>query len=165
MNYATIKHFDISNGPGVRMSLYVSGCTHHCKGCFNTETWDFNSGKPFTEEVKKEFIKACKDENITAVSILGGDPLQQNHLEMLDLLKEIKTQVNKPIWLWTGYKLEELGSHQKQMLENFVDVLIDGKFEIDKKDITLKYCGSTNQRVIDIKETFKHKEIRLYEKA
>lgn len=163
MNYSKIKKFDISNGPGTRVSLYVSGCLHHCKGCFNTETWDFKAGKEFTKEKKDEFIEACKNENITAVSILGGEPLQQNFLEMLDLLRTIKTQVKKPIWMWTGYRLEELGSYQKQMLEDFVDVLIDGKFEEDKKDITLKYSGSTNQRVINIKETFKRRDIVLYE--
>ncbi|MEI2421746.1 4Fe-4S cluster-binding domain-containing protein, partial [Arthrospira platensis SPKY2] len=87
----------------------------------------------------------------------------QDFMEMLDLLRTIKTQVNKPVWMWTGYRLEELGSYQKQMLEDFVDVLVDGKFEKDKKDITLKYCGSTNQRVINIKETFRRKDIVLYE--
>ena len=165
MNYAKIKYYDISNGPGVRISLYVSGCKHHCKGCFQPETWNFNYGQPFTKKIKEDFIKACKDKNIVAISILGGEPLQQNHEEMLDLLKTIKTQVNKPIWLWTGYKFEDLNLSQKQMLKEFVDVLVDGKFEEDKKDITLKYCGSKNQRVINIKETFKFKEIRLYEKA
>lgn len=163
MNYAKIKKFDISNGPGVRVSLYVSGCLHHCKGCFNKETWDFKAGKEFTKEKKEEFIKACKDEKITAVSILGGEPMQQDFMEMLDLLRTIKIQVNKPVWMWTGYRLEELGSYQKQMLQDFVDVLVDGKFEEDKKDITLKYCGSTNQRVINIKETFRRKDIVLYE--
>lgn len=165
MNYCKIKNFDISNGPGIRVSLYVSGCTHYCKNCFNKDTWDFNSGIKFDNIEKDKFIEFCKNEKITGVSILGGEPLQQNYLEMFDLLKDIKTKVNKPIWLWTGYKFEEITYDKKQMIFNFVDVLIDGKFEEENKNINLKYCGSTNQRVIDIKQTIKKGEITLYEEA
>lgn len=165
MNYARIKYYDISNGPGIRHSLYVTGCTHYCKGCFNQEIWSFKSGQEWTKEVEDKFIEDCKDSKVTGISILGGEPLQQDFLSIYTLLKRLKTEVNKPIWLWTGHKIEELSFALLSMLNEFIDVLIDGKFEEDKKDIKLKYCGSTNQRVIDIKETFKHKEIRLYEKA
>ena len=165
MYYGKIKNFNIANGPGVRVSLFVSGCLHHCKGCFQPETWNFKYGKEWTKEVEDKFIEDCKNENITGVSILGGEPLQQNFVIMLDLLRRIKVEVNKPVWMWTGYKFEELGSYQKQMLEDFVDVLVDGRFIEEKKDLSLKYCGSTNQRVIDIKKTFKKKEIVLYEEA
>jgi anaerobic ribonucleoside-triphosphate reductase activating protein len=165
MYYGKIKHFNIANGPGVRTTLFVSGCLHHCKGCFQPETWNFNYGEEWTKEVEDKFIEYCKDDNITGVSILGGEPLDQNFIIMLDLLRRIKVEVKKPIWMWTGYKFEELATYQKQMLEDFVEVLVDGRFEEDKKDLSLKYCGSTNQRVIDIKKTFEKKEIVLYEEA
>jgi anaerobic ribonucleoside-triphosphate reductase activating protein len=165
MYYGKIKNFNIANGPGVRTTLFVSGCLHHCKGCFQPETWNFNYGEEWTKEVEDKFIEYCKDDNITGVSILGGEPLDQNFIIMLDLLRRIKVEVKKPIWMWTGYKFEELATYQKQMLEDFVEVLVDGRFEEDKKDLSLKYCGSTNQRVIDIKKTFEKKEIVLYEEA
>lgn len=165
MYYGKIKNFNIANGPGIRTTLFVSGCLHHCKGCFQPETWNFNYGEEWTKEVEDKFIEYCKDDNITGVSILGGEPLDQNFIIMLDLLRRIKVEVKKPIWMWTGYKFEELATYQKQMLEDFVEVLVDGRFEEDKKDLSLKYCGSKNQRVIDIKKTFEKKEIVLYEEA
>jgi anaerobic ribonucleoside-triphosphate reductase activating protein len=165
MYYGKIKNFNIANGPGVRTTLFVSGCLHHCKGCFQPETWSFSYGEEWTKEIEDKFIEYCKDDNITGVSILGGEPLDQNFIIMLDLLRRIKVEAKKPIWMWTGYKFEELATYQKQMLEDFVEVLVDGRFEEDKKDLSLKYCGSKNQRVIDIKKTFEKKEIVLYEEA
>ena len=167
MNYSGIKRFDISNGPGIRMSLYVSGCTHHCKGCFNPTTWNFNAGDEWTQEVEDKFIEDCKDDKITGVSILGGEPLQQDVNTMFKLLYRLKTEVKKPIWLWTGYSFDDLPLSVVPLI-TLIDVLVDGQFEIDKKDLNLKYCGSTNQRVIDMKETLKvmeQGEIVLYEQA
>ena len=170
MNYAKIKKYDISNGPGIRMSLYVSGCTHHCKGCFNPTTWNFNAGNKWTKEIEDKFIEDCKDPKITGVSILGGEPLQQDFMTMYNLLQRIKKETNKPIWLWTGYRINEIPYMMTILISTFVDVLIDGQFEMDKKDLKLKYCGSTNQRVIDVKQTLKSiekgkGEIILYEQA
>lgn len=156
MNYARIKKFDIANGPGVRASLYVSGCNHGCKGCFNEEAWDFNYGNKWTKEVEDDLIKHLQKPEIKGLNVLGGEPLQQGRA-LLMFLRRVKKEVNKPIWLWTGYTFERLikkpdGDPNKLIL-NTIDVLIDGKFEEDKKDITLKYRGSSNQRVIDINES------------
>lgn len=156
MNYARIKWHDISNGPGVRASLFVSGCTHNCKGCFNEEAQDFNYGKPWTKEIEDKFIEHLKKPEIVGVNILGGEPLQQGR-PLLLLLRRIKEEIKKPIWLWTGYTFEQLmkkpdGDPNKIIL-NTIDVLIDGKFIESKKDLSLKYRGSSNQRVIDINES------------
>ena len=154
MNYARIKKYDIANGPGMRASLYVSGCTHGCKGCFNEVAWDFNYGKKWTKEVEDELIEHLKQPEIKGLNVLGGEPLQQGY-DLSIALKRIKEEVDKPIWLWTGYKLEDAIGF-KHMMETlkYVDVLIDGQFEEDKKDITLKYGASSNQRVIDLKSLF-----------
>ena len=155
MKYAKIRKLDVTNGPGVRTTLFVSGCTHNCEGCFNKEQQDFNYGNDFTKETEDEFIELTKSRQIKGVNILGGEPMQQVMDDtLLKLLKRIKLETNKPIWLWSGYTFEEIINNSKraEMLRE-VDVLIDGKFEADKRDIMLKYRGSSNQRVIDVKKS------------
>lgn len=156
MNYAKIKWFDISNGPGVRTSLFVSGCKHKCPGCFNKIAWDFEYGSIWTKDIEDEFINHLKKDEISGVNILGGEPLQQDET-ILNLLKRINDEVKKPIWLWTGYIIDK--ELENNTLANKIlqecDVVVDGKFIEAKKDLSLKYRGSTNQRVIDIKETLK----------
>lgn len=161
MNIAQIRKFDIANGPGVRTTFFVSGCTHYCKDCFNHEYWDFDKGDPLTNKLADIIIDYAKNDNVVAVSILGGEPMQQDKdIDMLYILTRLKFEVKKPIWMWTGYKFEELldMNYQKLMLK-YIDVIIDGKFEADKKDLTLLYRGSTNQRVIDVKESLKQNKI------
>jgi anaerobic ribonucleoside-triphosphate reductase activating protein len=155
VKYAKIRKLDVTNGPGVRTTIFVSGCTHNCEGCFNKEQQDFNYGNDFTKETEDEFIELTKSRQIKGVNILGGEPMQQVMDDtLLKLLKRIKLETNKPIWLWSGYTFEEIINNSKraEMLRE-VDVLIDGKFEADKRDIMLKYRGSSNQRVIDVKKS------------
>lgn len=160
MNYAKIKEHDISNGPGVRASLFVSGCTHKCPGCFNEEAQDFNYGKPWTKEVEDAFIEHLKNPDIVGVNLLGGEPLQQIHDDtFLNLVNRIFKEVNKPIWLWTGYEIDKLflseGYSDEQIriwnILALCDTVIDGKFIEAEKDLSLKYRGSRNQRVIKIR--------------
>lgn len=161
MKYAKIRKLDVTNGPGIRTTLFVSGCTHNCKDCFNKEQQDFNYGKEFTKEIEDEFIEYTKARQIKGVNILGGEPMQQvKDNTLLNLLKRIRIETNKPIWLWSGYTLEEI-LHDEKRLEILkeVDVLIDGRFEADKRDIMLKYRGSSNQRVIDVKRTLKEDRV------
>ena len=137
MKYAKIRKLDVTNGPGVRTTLFVSGCTHNCEGCFNKEQQDFNYGNEFTKETEDEFIELTKSRQIKGVNILGGEPMQQIMDDtLLNLLRRIKTETNKPIWLWSGYKFEEIISNPKRLeLLKEVEVLIDGKFQLDKRDI------------------------------
>lgn len=155
MKYAQIRKFDVTNGPGVRTTLFVSGCTHNCEGCFNKEQQSFTYGNEWTQEVENSFIEAAKNPQIVGISILGGEPMQQLKDDcMLSLLNRLKAEVQKPIWMWTGYTFEDLlkNPDQKRLL-SYVDVLIDGRFDITKRDLMLKYRGSSNQRVIDVKES------------
>lgn len=162
MNYGTIKKYDIANGPGVRVSLYVSGCRHHCKGCFNPETWSFDYGEEFTEAQADEIIEAMRPEYITGFSLLGGEPFEpENQPVLADLLDRIRsTYPEKTIWCYSGYLLDdELMAHKigeeettDRMLRN-IDVLVDGEFVEDKKVLDLRFRGSTNQRLIDVKKT------------
>ena len=165
MKYAKIRKYDISNAPGICTTLFVSGCTHNCEGCFNKEQQDFTYGNDFTKEIEDEFIKYSKSKQVKAVNILGGEPMQQLMDDtLLKLLKRIKLEVNKPIWLWSGYTFEEIVNNPKRAeILREVDVLIDGKFEADKRDLMLKYKGSSNQRVIDVKKSIEAKEVVLYE--
>lgn len=161
MNYAKIKYFDIANGPGIRTSLFVSGCSNHCKGCFNPETWDFHYGKEFTEETIKEILDSIDNEHIAGLSILGGDPLEYNNLEMVNkLINEFRERFGftKDIWMWTGYILEDIMNENNRELNRIdaarkVDVLIDGRFILSKRDLKLKYRGSSNQRIIDMQKS------------
>ena len=161
MRYAKIRKLDVTNGPGIRTTLFVSGCTHNCEGCFNKEQQDFNYGNEFTKETENEFIEYTKSRQIKGVNILGGEPMQQTMDDsLLNLLKRIKIETNKPIWLWSGYKFEEKIIEPKMLeLLKQVDVLIDGKFEIEKRDLMLKYRGSENQRVIDVKKSLEQDRV------
>ena len=161
MNYAQIRKFDVTNGPGVRTTLFVSGCTHKCDGCFNDEQQNFNYGNEFNKETEDEFIKYTLNPQIKGVNILGGEPMQQTKDNtLLNLLKRIKKETAKPIWLWSGYTYEQIISDPKKLeLLNQVDVLIDGKFQIANRNISLKYRGSSNQRVIDVKKSLKQNKV------
>lgn len=171
MNYATVKTHDIANGPGVRVSLYVSGCTHHCKGCFNPETWDFNYGQPFDEAVQEKIIKALEPSYIKGFSLLGGEPFEpQNSAALVPFLKRIKDiYPEKSIWCYSGYDLEKdmltyrLGDEHVIMgMLSCIDVLVDGEFIESKKVIDLRFRGSTNQRIIDVQKTLETDDIVLW---
>ena len=151
MNYCGIKKTDIANGPGVRVSLFVSGCRNHCPGCFQPETWDFNYGERFTEKTEDEIMNALRPSWIQGLSILGGDPMEpENQAGLLPLLQRVKRELpEKNIWLYTGYTLEEI---QHSPLLPFVDVLVDGPFIEAEKDISLAFRGSRNQRIISMKK-------------
>lgn len=160
MNYATIKNCDIANGPGVRVSLFVSGCTHRCKGCFNEIAWDFDYGQPFTQETIDEILKMLEPPHIAGITLLGGEPFEpQNQPAILDLLRQIKKRMpGKSIWAFSGYLFEKdilagrLGPKEiTQELISYVDVLVDGPFVLEKKDLMLRFRGSSNQRLIDVK--------------
>lgn len=163
MNYAEIRKFDVSNGPNVRTTLFVSGCTNNCKGCFNKDLQDFNYGTPWSKEIEEEFIGYVKNNNILGVNILGGEPMEQTKdNDLVNLLNRIKNETNKPIWLWSGFLFEDIikDNKKKEILE-LVDVLIDGRFILEMRDISLKYRGSSNQRVIDVKKSLVNNEVAL----
>ena len=170
MNYATIKYNDIANGIGIRTSLFVSGCTHKCKGCFNSEAWDFNYGAPFTTEVEEEILKSLEPAFVDGLSLLGGEPFEpQNQLALYSFLKRVKERFpNKDIWCYTGYLFDKelLSSSRattpvtKDMLL-FIDVLVDGKFVEAKKNISLAFKGSENQRIIDVKKSLNENKVVL----
>lgn len=169
MNYGLIKKTDIADGVGVRVSLFVSGCTHHCKGCFNPETWNFEYGKPFTRETEDEIIEALKPGFVKGLTLLGGEPLEpQNQTVLLPFLEKVKEiYPDKNIWCYTGYTLEKdllFGAKSRARCEatdallKFIDVLVDGEFQIDKKDIRLKFRGSSNQRILDLPKSLAAKK-------
>lgn len=162
MNYAKINKNDIANGIGVRVTLFVSGCTHFCKGCFNSEAWDFNYGQPFTTEVEDELLEALAPSWIDGLTLLGGEPMEpQNQRALLPFLKRIKEMYpKKTIWCFSGYTLEdELLKDSRARCEvtdemlSLIDVLVDGEFVEELKDISLRFKGSSNQRLIDLKPT------------
>lgn len=162
MNYAEIKKTDIANGPGVRVSLFVSGCTHRCKGCFNEIAWDFNYGRPFDGGVCEELYAALAPKFISGLTVLGGEPFEpENQRALLPFLREVRKRFpQKSIWVFTGYVFEdELLSGSRARCEvtdellSLIDVLVDGRFEDEKKDITLRFKGSSNQRIIDVKKS------------
>ncbi|MCC0642406.1 MULTISPECIES: anaerobic ribonucleoside-triphosphate reductase activating protein [unclassified Clostridioides] len=164
MKYAEIRKFDVSNAPGVRTTLFVSGCTHNCKGCFNKDLQDFNYGDVWSNKVEDKIISYLKNDNIVGLNILGGEPLQQiKDNDLIDFLKRVKIETNKNIWLWSGYLFEEiLRDLSRKIFLDYIDVLIDGKFDISKRDISLKYRGSSNQRVIEVQKSLKENQIVLY---
>ncbi len=167
MNYAVIKKFDIANGPGVRVSLFVSGCRHRCKNCFNSEAWDFGYGKPFTRDTVNEIITALSPSHIEGFSLLGGEPFEpENQDALAELLAEIKKRLpDKTVWCYTGflYDTQLLGGKVgdaetvRKMLSN-IDVLVDGKFIEELKSPDLIFRGSSNQRIIDVKKSLKKGE-------
>lgn len=203
MRYAKINSLDISNGEGIGVAVFVQGCHFHCKGCFNKETWDFNGGKEWNDEIKQQFIELISKPYIKRVSILGGEPLADENLELtqtlIGLIFQTSLKINKKIkiWLYTGYVLETLRNDvitanqtifscnrdelymaintyndDKRIKRNNIalvcDYIVDGQFEIDKQDLTyskVKFAGSTNQRIIDVKKTLKKGELVLYEQS
>lgn len=154
MYYSKIKPLDIANGPGVRVSLFVSGCRNQCPGCFNPETWNFTYGQEFTYETISEIDRALDNPNIAGLSILGGDPFEPENRECVEnLCAYVKTfYPNKTVWLWTGYMFEDLRDLD---VMRYIDVLVDGPFVADLKDLRLQWRGSSNQRVIDVRESLK----------
>ena len=171
MKYAAIKKHDVANGPGVRVSLFVSGCNHNCKGCFNPEAWDFNYGKDFTEKEESEIIEALKPDYIKGLSLLGGEPLEAvNQKGILPLVKKVKEQYpDKTVWCYTGFlfdkqvvdKMTKTFDETEELLK-YIDYIVDGKFEEENKDLTLQFRGSSNQRIIDVQESLKAKKIVLW---
>ena len=181
MRFASMRNLDISNGEGVGVSLFVQGCDRHCFNCFNPDTWDFNGGKEWTEETKNKFIKLIDRPYMNRISVLGGEPLAEQNLdEVLSLIKEIRIKKKKKtIWLYTGYDFDLLNSKYNEykytpfaanadewltrweIISN-VDVLIDGEYIDEQRDITLKWRGSSNQRVIDVKQSLTQNKIVLY---
>ena len=164
MNYADLRPFDATNGIGIGTTLFVSGCLFHCKNCFNKETWNFNYGKPFTKKVEDYFINCAKNPHIDHISLLGGEVFHQDLELILNLVKRIKAEVNKPIWLWSGFTYEELiKSKVKSLVLKYIDVLVDGQFKQELKDINLKLRGSSNQRIINVQESLKQNKVIEYE--
>ena len=179
MNYASIREMDISNGEGVGVALFVQGCHFYCHNCFNQETWDFNGGNEWNDEIKGKFLELINRPYIKRITILGGEPLANESVEnILDLVNEIRVLFpNKSIWIYSGYtfesimypvitddldiKRDEIIKSRRSILKQ-CDVLVDGRYIDSERDITLKWRGSKNQRVIDLKETFKQKQVVLY---
>ena len=172
MNIAEIKINDIANGEGVRTSLFVSGCRHRCPDCFNSIAWDFDYGKPFTEEIQSEILKSVSPYWIEGISLLGGEPFEpENQKDLLDfLIKYKKEYPNKTVWCYSGFTFEEITGKAPSRahtdislnLLEMIDVLVDGRYEKTLKNIMLKFRGSENQRVIDVKKTLARNEIVLY---
>ncbi len=174
MNYADIKQYDVANGPGVRVSLFVSGCTHHCRECFNPETWDFQYGEPFTEETVRDILEYLKPEYVKGLTLLGGEPLEhENQKGLLPLLKKVRKKFpKKSIWCFTGYDFERdvqgrmMGEWgETAELLSYIDVLVDGEFQIEKKDLGLAFKGSSNQRTILVRESLESGKICLWTPA
>ena len=173
MYYSTIKDCDIANGIGVRITLFVSGCTNHCKNCFQPQTWDFDFGEPFTEETEEKLLEMLKPDYINGLTLLGGEPMEpQNQRALVPFLKRVREAYpNKNIWCFTGFTYEVLktdGSHPRcevtdEML-SLIDVLVDGRYVDELKDLTLQFRGSSNQRIIDVKKSLQSGEIVLYYK-
>lgn len=169
MNYATIKNCDIANGPGVRVSLFVSGCTHRCPGCFNEVAWDFSYGEPFTETVMDSILEMLRPSYISGLTLLGGEPFEpQNQEAVVELLRKIKREMpDKSIWAFTGYLFEKdilsgrLGDSSEYL--GYLDVLVDGPFVEAKKNLSLRFRGSENQRLIDVPASLAAGEVILWQ--
>ncbi|MBQ7881080.1 MAG: anaerobic ribonucleoside-triphosphate reductase activating protein [Clostridia bacterium] len=171
MHYGNIKLNDIANGEGIRVSLFVSGCTNHCKECFNPETWNFEYGKPFTAETERFILDNLKPDFVNGLSLLGGEPFEpKNQQVLLPFVKKVKEQYpNKTIWAYSGFRLDDellrAGAYPNcectlELLKN-IDILVDGRFDRDLKDIRLNFRGSSNQRIINVKESLNSGEIIL----
>ena len=161
MNYANIKTYSIENGTGVRVSLFVSGCTHHCKNCFNAEAWDFEYGKPFTKETEDEVMEDLRPDYMAGITLLGGEPMEPvNQRGLISLIRRIREELpQKTIWIYSGYVYEDLKDGGRAHCEvtdeilSLCDILVDGPFVEEKKNISLRFRGSENQRIIDLKKT------------
>lgn len=171
MNYATIKNCDIANGPGVRVSLFVSGCTHRCKGCFNEIAWDFAYGEPFTQQTVDTILSMLAPDYVKGITLLGGEPFEpENQPALVDLLRQIKEKYpQKSIWAFSGYLFDrdilagKLGPWEiTEEFIGYLDVLVDGPFILEKKDLSLRFRGSSNQRIIDVPASLKKGEIVLW---
>ena len=170
MRYASVKKCDVANGTGIRVSIFVSGCHHHCKGCFNTDAWDFNFGNEYNEEIEESILKELDKSYIQGLSLLGGEPLEHvNQKGLLSLVKKAKERYpEKTIWCYTGYKFDddvmekmfETWPETKELVSN-LDVVVDGKYDEDLRDLNLRFKGSSNQRIIDVQKTLEKDEIIL----
>ena len=162
MNYGKIESCSVVSGPGCRVSVFVSGCEHRCKNCFNPETWSFEFGKEFTEDTLNSILELARPDYISGISLLGGDPLHpRNRIDVLKLIRKFKKAYpNKTVWLWTGYLIEEVF---EDLVDSGIDVVVDGRFVEELKDLRLKFRGSSNQRIIDLKETVRTGDLILYE--
>lgn len=172
MYYADIKKADVANGLGVRVSVFVSGCTHHCKNCFNEEAWDFHYGNEFTQKEIDKVIELMDHSYVAGLSLLGGEPFEHiNQQGLLPLVKIVKEKFpDKDIWCYSGYTFEKdiidrMCKEWKETPEflSYIDVLVDGKFEEDKKDLSLRFRGSSNQRIIDVKKSLKENKTVLFD--
>lgn len=162
MRFAQIRKEDISNGPGIRVSLFIQGCNRHCDGCFNPETWDYDKGQIFNRRIQELFLDLGKEKRITGFSILGGEPLDQDKC-MLELIKKIKERYpDKTIWMWTGHTYEDLTDEQMEIVK-LIDVLVDGPFIISQRCPSKRFRGSMNQRIIDIKKTLESGIITIHD--
>jgi len=163
MHYAQIRKYDTANGPGIRSSLFVSGCTHQCKGCFNEDYKNFRYGNKWTSETCDRFLEMIADPQIKGVTILGGEPMDQiQDDQLLNLLKRIKNETGKNIWLYSGYTYEQILQHEKRKeILFFCDALVDGLFELELKDLKLKFRGSNNQRIIDVQKSLVENEVQF----
>ncbi|MBR3002295.1 MAG: anaerobic ribonucleoside-triphosphate reductase activating protein [Clostridia bacterium] len=164
MKYNKIRKMDIADGPGVRVSIFMQGCSFHCKNCFNRETWDFEGGKEFTDETIDRVLELCGNENISGLSILGGEPMHPNNIEgTTKLAKAFKEKYpNKTLWAWSGFLFDKNNIKDKEV-SKYLDVLVDGQFVDEKRNPTLKWCGSENQRVIDVQKSLKQGKVVLFE--
>ena len=160
MRYNLIRKMDISNGPGVRVSIFMQGCQFHCKNCFNPETWDFNGGEEFTDDTIKKVLDLCDKSEVKGLSILGGEPMNPTNIEgTTKLAKAFKEKYpEKNIWTWSGYRFEDL--KDKEVMK-YIDVLVDGNYKDELHNPTLKWKGSENQRVIDVKKSMENGEVDL----
>lgn len=174
MNYATIKWADVANGPGVRVSLFVSGCTHRCEGCFNPEAWDFQYGQPFTSAEEDKILEALAPAHMKGLSLLGGEPFEPaNQRALLPFLRRVKEMhPNKTIWCYSGYTLDgELWQNSRARCEctdemlSLLDVLVDGEFVLAKKELSLRFRGSANQRILDVPKSLAAREGVLWDGA
>ncbi len=172
MNYGAIKKCDIANGVGVRTVLFVSGCTHHCKGCFQPETWNFDYGERYTKQTEDEIIESLRPDYVDGITLLGGEPFEpENQRELVKLLRRIKKELpQKTVWSFSGYTYEELTGDSRAVCEvtnemlSMLDVLVDGEFVEAKRNISLRFRGSENQRLIDMNKTRKEGKIVLWDK-
>lgn len=163
MNFAQIRKYDVANGPGIRTTIFVTGCTHKCHNCFNEEYQDFDFGDPWTQRVTDEVIEDLKLDEVKGLTILGGEPFQ-NEVDLLQVIRDIKKEVQKDIWIFSGYTYEEILKYQdkKKLLEE-CDVLVDGRFVEALKDLNLRFRGSSNQRIIDVKKSLEENKVVLFD--
>ena len=163
MNFAQIRKYDVANGPGIRTTIFVTGCTHKCPNCFNEEYQDFNFGNPWTRKETDEVIEDLKLDEVKGLTVLGGEPFQ-NEVDLLQVIRDIKKEVQKEIWIFSGYTYEEIlkDEDKKKLLEE-CDVLVDGRFVEALKDLSLRFRGSSNQRIIDVKKSLEANKVVLFD--